>query len=288
MTRAATRTPIHGANPPIRSPTEKSPIPIAKGRARLPRSMRMPAATMPRRLPRKNPEKTHPYRSRPPSSWATIGMIVETASASDATMVPLRTRPRVSARRELDQRPSSASLGCGSGGASRAAPRSSVVALAIATGCPSSIEFGRERRSPSATLCVVTTLRDASSRGGAAPTSPPLRGTVEAIHLTPVGGAPMMAVQRAAAKAGIGLEGDRYALRVGHYSPDPRVDRQITLVAAEEIERLADVFDIHLPPGATRRNVTTRGLDVNALNGRRFRIGTVLCEGTRLCEPCLY
>jgi MOSC domain-containing protein YiiM len=98
----------------------------------------------------------------------------------------------------------------------------------------------------------------------------------------------MMAVQRAAAKAGIGLEGDRYALGVGHYSPDPRVDRQLTLIAAEEIERLADVFDIHLPPGATRRNVTTRGLDVNALNGRRFRIGTVLCEGTRLCEPCLY
>ncbi len=27
---------------------------------------------------------------------------------------------------------------------------------------------------------------------------------------------------------------------------------------------------------------------MNALVGRRFRIGTVLCEGIRLCEPCQY
>ncbi len=38
----------------------------------------------------------------------------------------------------------------------------------------------------------------------------------------------------------------------------------------------------------TRRNVPTRGVDVNALVGRRFRIGDVLCEGRRLCEPCFH
>ena len=27
---------------------------------------------------------------------------------------------------------------------------------------------------------------------------------------------------------------------------------------------------------------------LNALVGRRFRIGSVLCEGKRLCEPCRY
>jgi hypothetical protein len=37
---------------------------------------------------------------------------------------------------------------------------------------------------------------------------------------------------------------------------------------------------------AIRRNVPTRGSDVNALVGRTFRIGDVLCEGRRLCEPC--
>jgi MOSC domain-containing protein YiiM len=39
---------------------------------------------------------------------------------------------------------------------------------------------------------------------------------------------------------------------------------------------------------ATRRNVLTRGIDVNALAGRTFRIGEVLCEGRRLCEPCVH
>jgi len=34
--------------------------------------------------------------------------------------------------------------------------------------------------------------------------------------------------------------------------------------------------------------VTTRGIDLNALVGHRFRIGDVECEATRLCEPCQY
>ena len=34
------------------------------------------------------------------------------------------------------------------------------------------------------------------------------------------------------------------------------------------------------------RNVLTRGVDLTALIGRTFRIGDVLCEGRRQCEPC--
>jgi MOSC domain-containing protein YiiM len=135
---------------------------------------------------------------------------------------------------------------------------------------------------------------EAESAGVATPPDPrsadasPLRGTVESIHLADAAGAPLHGVARVRAIAGVGLEGDRYARGTGHYSPDPKVDRQITLIAAEEIERLAKMFDIALEPGESRRNVMTRGLDVNALVGRRFRIGDVECEGTRLCEPCAY
>jgi MOSC domain-containing protein YiiM len=32
--------------------------------------------------------------------------------------------------------------------------------------------------------------------------------------------------------------------------------------------------------------VVTRGIDLNALVGRHFRIGTVPCYGQRLAEPC--
>lgn len=98
----------------------------------------------------------------------------------------------------------------------------------------------------------------------------------------------MRSVARVRAIAAVGLEGDRYALGTGHYSDGPAPDRQITLIAAEELERLAVEHGIALEPGESRRNMTTRGIDLNALVGRRFRIGEVECEATRLCEPCQY
>jgi MOSC domain-containing protein YiiM len=116
----------------------------------------------------------------------------------------------------------------------------------------------------------------------------PSVGRVESIHIAPAGGAPMVAVERVRAIAGVGLEGDRYATRTGQWSEDPRVDRDITLIEAEVIEDLASTDGIVLAPGESRRNVTTRGIRLNELVGRRFRVGEALCEGTRLCEPCQY
>ena len=113
-------------------------------------------------------------------------------------------------------------------------------------------------------------------------------GAVEAIHTAPGTGEPMVARDRVLAVAGVGLEGDRYAARSGHWSPVPGVDRDITLIEAEVIEDLATTDGIVLGPGTTRRNVTTRGIRLNELVGRRFRVGDVVCEGTRLCEPCQY
>ena len=43
-----------------------------------------------------------------------------------------------------------------------------------------------------------------------------------------------------------------------------------------------------LQPGETRRQVTVRGVDVNALVGKRFRVGDVECFGVELCEPCAH
>ncbi len=37
---------------------------------------------------------------------------------------------------------------------------------------------------------------------------------------------------------------------------------------------------------ASRRNLLTRGVDLNALVGRRFTVGAVECEGVELCQPC--
>lgn len=124
--------------------------------------------------------------------------------------------------------------------------------------------------------------------GTPGPDADPGRGTVEAIHLADRASSPMRSVERVRAIGGVGLEGDRYASGTGHYSGDPKTDRHVTLIEAEEIEGLAARAAIELAPGETRRNVTTRGIRLDALVGRRFRIGAVECQGTRLCEPCQY
>lgn len=111
---------------------------------------------------------------------------------------------------------------------------------------------------------------------------------VEGIFIAAVGSQPMEPRERIRAIAGVGLEGDRYALRTGHYSDDRKVDRDVTLIEAEEVEALATGAGIVLGAGESRRNITTRGIRLNALVGRLFRIGDVQCEGTKLCEPCQY
>jgi MOSC domain-containing protein YiiM len=112
-------------------------------------------------------------------------------------------------------------------------------------------------------------------------------GVVEAIHIASAAGEPVRSVESIRAIAGMGVEGDRYAYGKGHYV-DGRVSRALTLVEAETIESLSLEHGIELAPGELRRNVTTRGIGLNELVGRRFRVGGVLCEGTRLCEPCQY
>jgi MOSC domain-containing protein YiiM len=113
-------------------------------------------------------------------------------------------------------------------------------------------------------------------------------GYVEAIHRADGEGKAMRPVGRVRLIAGVGLEGDRYATGRGHFSATPGSGRALTLIEAEVVESLRGISGITLQPGEVRRNLTTRGIALNALVGRRFRIGSVLCEAVRLCEPCTY
>lgn len=117
-----------------------------------------------------------------------------------------------------------------------------------------------------------------------------ITGTVEAIYITSSAGKPMRPLSEAEAIVGQGLAGDRYLEGTGYYSNRPLADgsREITLIEAEELEGIERETGIRLAPSESRRNVLTRSVRVNKLIGKRFRMGEVVCEGIRICEPCTY
>ena len=98
---------------------------------------------------------------------------------------------------------------------------------------------------------------------------------IEAIHIGPEESGPLQAVESVRAVAGKGLEGDRN-FREGGAKPG----QALTLVEAENVE------DVSLALGETRRNVTVRGVQLNDLVGKTFKVGEVECYGVELCEPC--
>ena len=99
---------------------------------------------------------------------------------------------------------------------------------------------------------------------------------VEAIHLGEPESPRLRSVDSVRALAGKGLEGDRHCF----YEAGAEPGRALTLVEAENVEAVG------LQPGETRRQVTTRGVRLNDLVGRRFRVGEVECYGVEICEPC--
>ncbi len=111
-----------------------------------------------------------------------------------------------------------------------------------------------------------------------------MSGQVEAIFVAAERGELPAPVDRVRAYAGRGLEGNRYYW----VESDAPPGRAVTLIAAEAVDAVAQDGDVSIEPAATRRNVLTRGIDVNELVGKRFRIGDVECEGVELCEPCAH
>ena len=103
---------------------------------------------------------------------------------------------------------------------------------------------------------------------------------VIAIHLAEVESGPVHPVDRVEAVAGSGLRGDR------KFEEGAPPEQHLTLIESEELERLAAEHGMELEPGESRRQVMTRGVRLNPLVGRRFRVGDVECRGIELCEPC--
>ena len=78
--------------------------------------------------------------------------------------------------------------------------------------------------------------------------------------------------------AGKGIVGDRY------YGED--VDAQVTLIDADTVDAVNAKTGWKITPQETRRNIVTRGVDLNQWETGRFRVGDAILEGVELCEPC--
>ena len=115
------------------------------------------------------------------------------------------------------------------------------------------------------------------------------RGQVVAIYTAPETGAPMQSRDDVLAVAGVGLDGDRYAMGAGKYA-DKAADgkRAVTLIEREAVAAAGREYDVEIGEHETRRNVVTEGVPLNHLVGQTFRVGHVTLRGLRLAEPCAY
>jgi MOSC domain-containing protein YiiM len=76
-----------------------------------------------------------------------------------------------------------------------------------------------------------------------------------------------------------GLEGDHYAGRSGK--------RSVTLIQQEHITTIASLLHkTEIDPAELRRNIVISGINLLALKGREFKIGTAILKMTGLCHPC--
>lgn len=115
-------------------------------------------------------------------------------------------------------------------------------------------------------------------------------GVVTGIYITDGAGQPMRGVDEVAAVAGAGLDADRYLRGTGFYSARPREDggREVTFIAEEAVAAAADEAGVVFEPHESRRNIVTRGIDLNELVGLRVRVGSAAFDVVDLCTPCAH
>lgn len=102
-------------------------------------------------------------------------------------------------------------------------------------------------------------------------------------HGRPPGTNAIREVDRIECVAGRGIRGDRY------FDHKENFLGQITLFADEVYQALKQELGMgERSPSVFRRNVVTRGLDLNELIGQEFEIQGLRFRGTEECRPCYW
>jgi MOSC domain-containing protein YiiM len=83
--------------------------------------------------------------------------------------------------------------------------------------------------------------------------------------------------------AGRGVRGDRYFDFKDDYKG------QITFFSLDVFDELCVALDLHdCSPATARRNVITRGVDLNELIDKEFEVQGICLFGTQECAPCYW
>ncbi|WP_295442766.1 MOSC domain-containing protein [uncultured Thiodictyon sp.] len=107
----------------------------------------------------------------------------------------------------------------------------------------------------------------------------PRHGRIEWIGVRPRKHAAVIARLEVCAQVGAGLAGDHYGGASGA--------RGITLMQSEHLAVMGALLgEPPLDPARLRRNLVVSGLNLAALQGRQFKVGEALLQGTGLCHPC--
>lgn len=117
---------------------------------------------------------------------------------------------------------------------------------------------------------------------------------IEALYISPghnyfghhgksAGGNPMLSVPEVECVAGLGLKGDRFFGHKDNYKG------QATFFAGEVYDSLCSGLNVHdKEPSVFRRNIVTRGIDLNGLIGKTFEIQGVRFAADSECSPCYW
>ncbi len=113
---------------------------------------------------------------------------------------------------------------------------------------------------------------------------------VVSLYISEFASAPMIEQNQVELEAGKGIVGDRYYNGNGTFSEKLAglPDVELTLIESEAVEQFNKEHGYSFSAGDFRRNIVTKGIRLNDLEGKVFQIGSVRLRGVRLCEPCAH
>lgn len=112
------------------------------------------------------------------------------------------------------------------------------------------------------------------------------QGTLKAISIASDSAGDVQMLEDVEVIAGQGIKGDRYSAGNGSFSNESGTGRAVTLITQEDLDEIHRENKLRVTHAQSRRNLLTEGVPLNYLVGKRFKIGEVILEGKRLCEPC--